>query len=130
MAWSSRCAARRTRRRAWPHASPAANPRSRGASCGGDTQMRRSSRRLLALGLVPRVAGIHRAANSGVCGWLDTGDKPRYDNAEFILERSSGDVSIRIIKPWIELTAEAVRALPGQLGVYQLADAEGRVVYI
>jgi hypothetical protein len=39
-------------------------------------------------------------------------------------------VSIRIIKPWIELTAEAVRALPGQLGVYQLADAGGRVVYI
>jgi hypothetical protein len=25
------------------------------------------------------VAGIHRAARSGACGFLDTGDKPRYD---------------------------------------------------
>ena len=33
-------------------------------------------------------------------------------------------------KPWIELTAERVRALPGQLGVYQLADAGGAVVYV
>src|SRR5437762_8948990 len=39
-------------------------------------------------------------------------------------------MSIRMTKPWIDLTAEAVKALPGQLGVYQLADAEGRVVYI
>jgi hypothetical protein len=33
-------------------------------------------------------------------------------------------------KPWIALTPENVKALPGQLGVYQLADGEGRVVYI
>ena len=39
-------------------------------------------------------------------------------------------MSIRMTKPWIELTIETVQALPGQLGVYQLADAEGRVVYI
>ena len=39
-------------------------------------------------------------------------------------------MSIRMEKPWIELTVEAVRALPGQLGVYQLADSEGRVVHI
>ena len=26
------------------------------------------------------VAGIHGAAYSGARGWLDTGDKPRYDN--------------------------------------------------
>ena len=39
-------------------------------------------------------------------------------------------MAIRLEKPWIELTPEAVKALPGQLGVYQLADAEGRVVYI
>jgi hypothetical protein len=39
-------------------------------------------------------------------------------------------MSIRMEKPWIELTPEAVRALPGQLGVYQLADAAGRVVYV
>ena len=39
-------------------------------------------------------------------------------------------MAIRLEKPWTELTAEAVKALPGQLGVYQLADAEGRIVYI
>jgi hypothetical protein len=39
-------------------------------------------------------------------------------------------MSIRMEKPWIELTPEAVKALPGQLGVYQLADAAGLVVYI
>jgi len=33
-------------------------------------------------------------------------------------------------KPWIDLTAEAVKALPGQLGVYQLATSDGHVVYI
>jgi len=37
---------------------------------------------------------------------------------------------LRLTKPWIELTAQAVRALPGQLGVYQLADSSERVVYI
>jgi hypothetical protein len=25
------------------------------------------------------VAGIHLAARSGACGWLDAGDKPRHD---------------------------------------------------
>ncbi len=39
-------------------------------------------------------------------------------------------MSIRMEKPWIDLTAETVKALPGQLGVYQLADAAGRVVQI
>jgi hypothetical protein len=39
-------------------------------------------------------------------------------------------MAIRLEKPWIALTPEAVKALPGQLGVYQLADAEGRIVYI
>ena len=39
-------------------------------------------------------------------------------------------MAIRMEKPWTELTPETVKALPGQLGVYQLADAEGRVVYI
>jgi hypothetical protein len=39
-------------------------------------------------------------------------------------------MAIRMDKPWVELTAEAVKALPGQLGVYQLADAGGRVIYI
>jgi hypothetical protein len=39
-------------------------------------------------------------------------------------------MSIRLQKPWQDLTADAVRRLPGQLGVYQLGDAEGRVIYI
>lgn len=39
-------------------------------------------------------------------------------------------MSIRMSKPWVELTAQAVKALPGQLGVYQLADAAGTVVYV
>jgi hypothetical protein len=26
------------------------------------------------------VTGIHLSPSSGVRGWLDTGDKPRYDN--------------------------------------------------
>jgi hypothetical protein len=39
-------------------------------------------------------------------------------------------MAIRMEKPWVGLTPETVKALPGQLGVYQLADADGRVVYI
>lgn len=39
-------------------------------------------------------------------------------------------MAIRIEKPWQRLTPEAVRALPGQLGVFQLGDAEGRVIAI
>lgn len=39
-------------------------------------------------------------------------------------------MSIRMEKPWIELTPEAVKSLSGQLGVYQLADAAGHVIYI
>lgn len=30
---------------------------------------------------------------------------------------------LRLDKPWIELTAQAIAALPGQLGVYQVAAA-------
>jgi hypothetical protein len=33
-------------------------------------------------------------------------------------------------KPFLALVPETVRALPGQLGVYQLADEDLRVVYI
>ncbi len=39
-------------------------------------------------------------------------------------------MTLRLQKPWIALTPEAVRAIPGQLGVYQLADAAERIVYI
>jgi hypothetical protein len=39
-------------------------------------------------------------------------------------------MGIRLDKPWTELSAASVRALPGQLGVFQLADAEGCVIRI
>jgi hypothetical protein len=39
-------------------------------------------------------------------------------------------MAIRMSKPWIELTAHAVSSLPGQLGVYQLADEQERIVRI
>jgi len=39
-------------------------------------------------------------------------------------------MGIRIEKPWAALTGDAVRAVPGQLGVYELGDAEGRVLRI
>lgn len=37
---------------------------------------------------------------------------------------------LRLEKPWVPLTAESAAALPGQLGVYQIADAAGRVAKI
>ena len=37
---------------------------------------------------------------------------------------------LRIEKPWQILDAAAVAAAPGQLGVYQIADADGTVLYI
>ena len=37
---------------------------------------------------------------------------------------------VRLEKPWVALTAEAVADLRGELGVYQLADREGRVLRI
>jgi hypothetical protein len=39
-------------------------------------------------------------------------------------------MAIRLIKPWRPLTADAIAALPGQLGVFHVGDAEGRVLYI
>jgi hypothetical protein len=39
-------------------------------------------------------------------------------------------MGIRLAKPWLPLSPEAVRALPGQLGVFMLGDAEGRVLHI
>jgi hypothetical protein len=39
-------------------------------------------------------------------------------------------MGVRLEKPWRELTAANVAALGGELGVYQLADAEGRVLRI
>ena len=37
---------------------------------------------------------------------------------------------VRLDKPWQALTPEAADAVGGHLGVYQLADADGRVVRI
>jgi hypothetical protein len=39
-------------------------------------------------------------------------------------------MAIRLTKPWLALNAAAVRALPGQLGVFELADGAGRVLLI
>jgi hypothetical protein len=39
-------------------------------------------------------------------------------------------MAIRMTKEWTPLTAETVDRLPGQLGVYQLANTEGQIVYI
>ncbi len=39
-------------------------------------------------------------------------------------------MAVRLDKPWIPLTEEHVAQLAGHLGVYQLADAKGDIVYI
>jgi len=39
-------------------------------------------------------------------------------------------MAIRMTKAWVPLTPENVKKLPGQLGVFQLADAAGNVVFI
>jgi len=39
-------------------------------------------------------------------------------------------MAVRLDKPWIPLTDANVAALAGHLGVYQLADAAGDIVYI
>lgn len=37
---------------------------------------------------------------------------------------------LRLDKPWRPLTPEEARRLPGQLGVYEVSDAAGTVLYI
>lgn len=37
---------------------------------------------------------------------------------------------LRLDKPWKPLTSEEATRLPGQLGVYQIADAAGTVLFI
>ena len=39
-------------------------------------------------------------------------------------------MAIRMTKPWVPLAPDAVKKLSGQLGVYQLADAKGHVVFV
>ncbi len=39
-------------------------------------------------------------------------------------------IRLRLDKPWRPLTQEEATRLPGQLGVYQIADASGGILYI
>jgi hypothetical protein len=39
-------------------------------------------------------------------------------------------MGVRLDKPWRDLTAATVAALAGELGVYQLGDAQGRILRI
>jgi hypothetical protein len=39
-------------------------------------------------------------------------------------------MSIRMSKPWRPLTQDEVQRLPGQLGIYQIGDAGGEVLFI
>jgi hypothetical protein len=39
-------------------------------------------------------------------------------------------MAIRMDKPWLDLDAPAVQGLSGQLGIYEIADGGGNVVYI
>jgi hypothetical protein len=39
-------------------------------------------------------------------------------------------MAVRLEKPWLSLTAAGVEKLSGDLGVYQVADGGGQVVYI
>ena len=39
-------------------------------------------------------------------------------------------MKLHLEKPWLEFSAERVAKLPGQMGVFQLADDSGQVGYI
>ncbi len=39
-------------------------------------------------------------------------------------------MAVRLNKPWQTLDAESLNRVGGQLGVYELADQDGRVLYI
>ena len=39
-------------------------------------------------------------------------------------------IRLRLDKPWRPLTAEEIARLPGQLGVYQIADPSGGILHI
>lgn len=39
-------------------------------------------------------------------------------------------IRLRLDKPWRPLTAEEIARLPGQLGVYQIADGSGAILQI
>src|SRR5579862_883870 len=54
---------------------------------------------------------------------------PRCWNAARRASRAA-EMGVRLDKPWRDLTAANVAALAGELGVYQLAGADGRIVRI
>ena len=39
-------------------------------------------------------------------------------------------MSIRLDKPWQPLTADAIDALPGQLGVFHVGDSDGNILTV
>jgi len=39
-------------------------------------------------------------------------------------------IRLRLDKPWLPLAADEIARVPGQLGVYQVADAAGAILYI
>jgi hypothetical protein len=39
-------------------------------------------------------------------------------------------MAIRLEKPWLPLSDDAIRRLPAQLGVFELGDEAGRILYI
>jgi hypothetical protein len=39
-------------------------------------------------------------------------------------------LAVRLEKPWHPLNRDGVRSLPGQLGVFQISDADGEIVLI
>ena len=39
-------------------------------------------------------------------------------------------MQIRCTKPWLPIETAALEALPGQLGIFELADTSGRVIFI
>jgi hypothetical protein len=39
-------------------------------------------------------------------------------------------MAVRMSKAWTDCAAAAIAALPGQLGVFELADGDGEVIYI
>jgi len=40
------------------------------------------------------------------------------------------DVTMPIRKPWIQPTKDSIRAIPAVVGVYEIADADGNLLYI
>src|SRR6185295_3857034 len=61
-----------------------------------------------------RVAGIHLSNRSSTRGWLDTGDKPRYDNC------------VRLAGGWHANPLELEFGQGFRLGTARAAAAEGR----